>query len=204
MNPNNPFGNAARFPLCKRGTEGDFGTRTKFKSPLPPLLQRGGCRFTARRGANALSGMNKLQRGFSIISAIFLLVVLAFLGTAMVTLSTSQHQSSALDMQGTSAYQAARAGIEWGAFQVLQQAVTGVAYAAACTPGPTIGNLPAGTLAGTLAGYAVAVTCSSVIVPDSSAVGGNATVWQLTSVATQGVPGTAEYVERSISVSIGQ
>jgi MSHA biogenesis protein MshP len=59
------------------------------------------------------------QRGFGVISAIFLLVVLSALGAAMVRLSAVQHTGSALDVQGTRAYQAARAGIEWGLYQAL-------------------------------------------------------------------------------------
>ena len=47
--------------------------------------------------------MKKLQRGFSIVTAIFLLVVLSFLGVAMVTFSAAQHQSSALDVMGSRA-----------------------------------------------------------------------------------------------------
>jgi MSHA biogenesis protein MshP len=59
-------------------------------------------------------------RGFSLISAIFLLVVLAGLGVAMVSISTVQNTSSALDIQGVRAYQAAKAGIEWGLYMRLQ------------------------------------------------------------------------------------
>jgi MSHA biogenesis protein MshP len=55
--------------------------------------------------------------GVGLVTAIFLLVVLAGLGVAMVTIFTSQQQSSTLDVQGARAYQAARAGIEWGLFQ---------------------------------------------------------------------------------------
>jgi MSHA biogenesis protein MshP len=148
--------------------------------------------------------MRRLQQGFSIVSAIFLLVVLAFLGAAMVTFSTSQQQSSALDVMGVRAYQASRAGIEWGAFQILQSGVAGGAFATACQPGPTTSALVAGTLAGTLSGYAVAVNCTSVAVADANAAGGTATVYQLTSTATRGAAGTADYVERQIAVSIGQ
>jgi MSHA biogenesis protein MshP len=148
--------------------------------------------------------MKRLQQGFSIVSAIFLLVVLAFLGAAMVTFSTSQQQSSALDVMGVRAYQASRAGIEWGAFQILQPAVAGGAFLAACTPGPTISNLAAGTLAGTLSDFTVAVNCTSVAVPDANVAGGIARVYQLTSTATRGVAGTADYVNRQIVVSIGQ
>lgn len=53
-------------------------------------------------------------RGFAIISAIFILVVLAALASFVVSLTTSQSLTFAQDVQGTRAYQAARAGIEYG------------------------------------------------------------------------------------------
>ena len=59
-------------------------------------------------------------RGFGIVTAVFLLVVLAGLGAALVNLSTVQHTASALDVQGARAYQAARAGIEWGLYRQLR------------------------------------------------------------------------------------
>lgn len=61
--------------------------------------------------------MNRVPRtesGFVLPTAIFLLVVLAALATYMVSLSRTSHISSALDVQGTRTYLAARAGIEWG------------------------------------------------------------------------------------------
>lgn len=128
------------------------------------------------------------QHGFSIVSAIFLLVVLAFLGVAMTTFSTTQHQSSAMDVMGTRAYQAARAGVEWGAFQVLRNG--------ACAATATLPAMP-----GTLSGFTVTVTCAST--PHSEAgVPGN--VYQLTSTATQGTAGTAGYVERQMTVTIAR
>lgn len=138
--------------------------------------------------------MKNLQQGFSIISAIFLLVVLAFLGVAMVTFSTSQQQSSAVDVMGARAYQAARAGIEWGAYQVLQN---GGACAATTT-------LPA--LAGTLSGFSVTVTCSAIAASEVSAATGTGTVtvYGLTSTATQGTAGQPSYIERQIQVTIGK
>lgn len=137
--------------------------------------------------------MKKFQKGFSIVSAIFLLVVLAFLGAAMVTFSTNQHQSAAMDVMGARAYQAARVGVEWGAYQVLQ----GGGACAAQTP------LPA--LAGTLSGFAVIVTCVSSAASEVSAATGIVTVYDLTSTATQGgAPGSPDYVERQIQVSIAR
>ena len=50
------------------------------------------------------------QRGFTVVTAIFLLVVLAALGGFIATISTTQHIGSALDVSGARAYQAARSG----------------------------------------------------------------------------------------------
>ena len=138
--------------------------------------------------------MKNMQKGFSIVSAIFLLVVLAFLGTAMVTFSTNQHQTSAMDVMGARAYQAARAGMEWGAYQVL---VGGGACVASTV-------LPAGTLAGTLGGFAVRVDCGAIVASEVNAASGVVTVYALTSTATQGAPGNPDYVERVITATIAK
>lgn len=63
----------------------------------------------------------KHLRGFAILSAIFILVVLAALGAFALTVSSNQQIGSALDLQGVKAYQAARAGIEWGLYRQLRQ-----------------------------------------------------------------------------------
>jgi len=62
----------------------------------------------------------RFQRGFAIVSAIFLLVVLAALGGFIATVSTTQHVGSAQDVQGARVYYAARTGIEWGLYQALK------------------------------------------------------------------------------------
>lgn len=143
--------------------------------------------------------MKKLQAGFSIVSAIFLLVVLAFLGTAMMIFSTTQHQTAAMDVMGTRAYQAARAGIEWGAYQVLPGSAA--AFATACRAAPVSSVLATGSLAGTLAGFEVTVNCVASAHSDAAAT---VTMYQLRSTATQGQVGTSSYVERELQVSIAQ
>lgn len=60
------------------------------------------------------------QHGVSIVTAIFLLVVLSVLGTAIVSLSASQHKDSVLDLLGSRAYEAARSGMEYGLFRRLE------------------------------------------------------------------------------------
>ena len=69
-----------------------------------------------------MSRAPRTESGFVLPTAIFLLVILAALGGYMVSLSRTSHLSSALDIQGARAYQAARAGIEWAAWQAVMSA----------------------------------------------------------------------------------
>ncbi|WP_435627490.1 pilus assembly PilX family protein [Candidatus Ferrigenium straubiae] len=143
--------------------------------------------------------MQNMQRGFSLVTAIFLLVVIAALGVFAVTLSTTQQQSAALDVMGTRAYHAARAGIEWGAYQVLPNSAVAGGFAATCRGGAAsqvIAPLP-----NTLAGFNVNVQCVSSPHSEASAT---VTIYQLTSTATQGAVAMPDYVERQMTVTIAQ
>lgn len=129
------------------------------------------------------------------ITAIFLLVVLGSLGTMMVTFFVAQQQSSSLDVMGSRAYQAARAGIEWGAFNI-----TNAAPAAGCAgiPAPLFVN----TLAGNLSPFTVTLTCGMVAAVEG---GANIYIYTLTSTAFNGGgPGSKDHVERSINATIGR
>jgi MSHA biogenesis protein MshP len=131
------------------------------------------------------------QRGFSIVSAIFLLVVMASLGAFMVTFSTVQHTTAAQDIQGVRAYHAAHAGIEWGLYQVLQAGP-------ACPSSPT--TLPA--LGGTLSDFSVSVACSK---SDYVEAGTPVSVYVVTSTATNGASvGSAQYIERELRVTVSR
>jgi len=59
------------------------------------------------------------QHGFAIAAAIFILVLLATLALAITMLTTQTSTEAARDTLGSRAYQAARAGLDWAAFQVL-------------------------------------------------------------------------------------
>ena len=149
-----------------------------------------GARYKAQEGFLAPCTLNlaSAQSGFSLISAIFLLVVIAALGTFAVTLSTSQQQGAALDVLGSRAYQAARAGIEWGAYQALQNN--------SCSTTTTLTGLP-----NTLSGFSVKVDCNSAAASEASAT---VTMYQITSTAMQGTVATPNYVERQMSVTIAK
>lgn len=135
------------------------------------------------------------QSGFVLPTAIFLLVVLAALGGYMVSLSRTSHISSALDIQGGRAYQAAHAGIEWAAWQVVDPQ--------ALQPNPTPCPVSPATLtlSGTLAGFAVTVSCVRTLTTDGADA---VAVYQITSTATSGSPGEVDYVERQIQASFGK
>ncbi len=62
--------------------------------------------------------------GFALMAAMFIIVTLAAIGAYLLTISTGQLAAVAQDEQAARAYQAARTGIEWAAFQILKPAGT--------------------------------------------------------------------------------
>ena len=61
------------------------------------------------------------QQGFGAIAAIVVLVILALLAAAIVSMSATQQLTSAEDVLAARAWQAARAGNEWGLYQALKR-----------------------------------------------------------------------------------
>ena len=146
------------------------------------------------------------QAGISLVTAIFLIVVLAALGAIVVTVSGLQHTSSARDVMGAKAYLAARAGIEWGAFKVLQQAAP---LGAGVCPAPSTSiPMPAGT---DLTGLTVNVACALSNADEGSRVGpGNPLEFYLITATAcnqppcpNPAPGPA-YVERQLQATIAR
>lgn len=139
------------------------------------------------------------QRGFSLVSAIFLLVILSALGVFMLSISTMQQTTSTQDLQGSKAYQAAKAGIEWGVYQIMTPE-NSIAPLAVVAPYVCPASAPLPALGGALAGFTVTVGCQ----PLSTYVEGGNTVrvYRLTSTASMGVATKANYIERSMSASV--
>lgn len=116
------------------------------------------------------------QAGFSVVTAVFLVVVLALLGAFIVSVSGLQQAGHQLDVQGVRAYQAARAGLEWGAYQVLDPNNTlGTPALPSCPASPT----SLSGLAQSLSVFTVTVTCSA-----STTTEGNRNVGTYLLVAT--------------------
>ncbi|HEY4956870.1 MAG TPA: hypothetical protein VII31_03575 [Caldimonas sp.] len=127
------------------------------------------------------------MRGFALVSAIFILVVLALLGAMMVALSTTQHVGQVRDLFGSRAYFAARAGIEWGVYAALRNN----ACAASATLPP---------LAGSAQGFSVVVGCTLSGPFDEG--GTTVRVYKLTSTATRGAAGAPDQVERQLQAMV--
>lgn len=132
--------------------------------------------------------LNSRQRGFSIVSAIFLLVVLSALGAFMLTFSNVQQMTSAQDLQGSKAYQAARTGIEWGAYQALQNS--------SCNASAV--TIPLG---GNLAGFTLTVSCTNTAYTEG---GTPVNLYQITSTASSGTLGSTTYIERQLQATLAK
>lgn len=150
---------------------------------------------------------SRRQSGFAIISAIFILVVLAAMAAFIVHVSTHQSAGHVADVQGIRAYQAARTGIEWGLYNHLR-------------PPQTCAAASSFALGGNLAGFTVTVRCTpSDEVTNNNEAGTSPAGTQLfvrRIVATAcnqpaGAPATcpnlapgANYVERELAVVAGR
>ncbi|MGA9032231.1 MAG: hypothetical protein WB402_06940 [Sulfuricaulis sp.] len=137
---------------------------------------------------HAFSVSGKQQGGFALVAAIFIIVVLALLGIMMVTIGGMQRATASAAVQGARAYHAARAGIEWGAFQALPPTSSCVASSnfTLSVPG--------------LDGFNVTVQCTSTSHRERSPPDYN--VYVITSTATSGNFGDANYVSRRIQVTV--
>lgn len=132
------------------------------------------------------------QQGFLLPAAIFLLVVLGALGAYAVNLSVAQNVSSMQDVQGARAYQMARAGAEWAAYQVMEPATA------------TLGNCPSSGTVFNLEGFTVTVNCTRSA--DYYQRGGDHTIalYRIMATAQTGTVSTPNYIERQVVIDLSK
>ena len=131
----------------------------------------------------------------SLITAVFLLLVMAALALYVTHITTAQHGASTLDLEGSRAYHAARTGLEFGAFQAIS--------AASCPAAVNLA-LPAANFADFTS---VAVTCASTVHTEGTTA---RTLYRLTATACNDPGGVcpntvapgANYVERQLQLSV--
>lgn len=133
------------------------------------------------------------RAGFALPAALFLLVILAALGAFVLSVSSSQQIGAAWDIMGVRAYQAARAGIEWGTFEAMRNG--------RCAGSASF--LPAASLA------EFTVTVRATAAPASDELGAPVRVCGLEATACNrpaagDCPGAAgaNYVERQLQVAV--
>jgi MSHA biogenesis protein MshP len=119
--------------------------------------------------------------GFALVPALFLIVVIALLTAAVVRVTTAQQQTVSLALQQARALAAARAGIDWAAYNALTNG--------SCTGGTL--SLPQVSLTG----YSIVVTCAATAYSDGS---GSYFSYLINSTAIYGTYGTPDYVKRSV------
>lgn len=133
----------------------------------------------------AFCSVRSCQRGVSVITAIFLLLLMATLAAGMIQLMSTSHVNLAADVGGARAYQAARAGAEWGMYQLDPNAQT------ASLPNCVNGTPP-------IPGHTVNVTCLSY---DTTEGGRQIRIYRISSRATaNGVK--APGIERLVEVTV--
>lgn len=60
------------------------------------------------------------ERGFALVAAMFVMIIIALVIAAMARLSVTQVGTVSLGLQQARAYQAARAGLEWGIHRITR------------------------------------------------------------------------------------
>jgi len=128
------------------------------------------------------------QRGMALVGAIFLLAALGALAAGIAALVSFESSGSALDVQSARALRAAQAGIDWAAYRVLQGSDT----CASAWPSPTLAQ---GSLPGSLAPFAVTVSCTH-----TSHGSGNVEMYKIIATASSGSNASGDHVERQLLV----
>ncbi len=119
-------------------------------------------------------------RGFGLVPALFLIIVLAALAAVGVRVAGGQQQTVTLALQGARALSAARAGIDWGAYRALH------------------GTCANGTLTlneGALLGFTVTVTCTATTYNEG---GSTLNSYVVDATAVAGQYGMPDYVSRRV------
>jgi len=123
--------------------------------------------------------MNK-QKGITLVGAIFVLVIVSLLGQYLINITGVQRQTSLMTLQSARAYQAARAGIEWGVERIINSA----SCVASTTLTPNMTN------------FTTTVSCNAVGTYNED--GTEFTIYRITSESEYGSYGQIGYVSREL------
>lgn len=138
------------------------------------------------------------ERGFALVAALFVLVIIAVVVATMSRLSVTQNSSLDLAVQQARAYQAARAGLEWGLHQLMLESNAGVC---------PVGNVS--LAGGGLDDFSVSVACVKLpcATPTCAQTYSEGTrafnLYRLTATAANGSPDSrVDYAWRRLEVTV--
>ena len=129
----------------------------------------------------------KHTRGFSLMAALFILVVLTVISAFTVSIAGMSRNTASFAMQGLRAYFAARSGLEWGVHTITN------------TPSTCPADTTLTLTQGGLKGFNVRVTCAVTSFVEGTA---NINNFVLTSLATKGSFGDPNYVSREMQITV--
>jgi MSHA biogenesis protein MshP len=133
----------------------------------------------------------KRQSGFSLITAIFLLVVVAGLVVFMINIRAVQQQTLVYGIQGARAVSAARSGLEWGIYTAINGGDCNDVFSA-----------PSG--ATSISSFNISVSCISTLHIEGNSANKNITIFQITSTASVGTFGSLDYVSRRLQATVSK
>ncbi|SDS96395.1 hypothetical protein [Pseudomonas oryzae] len=129
------------------------------------------------------------ERGFALVAAVFLMVVIALVVVTMGRMAVNQSADADLALQQARAYQAARAALEWG--------INRVRATGACASGSV------SMAGGNLADFGVSLTCSRRDYTDET--GAAFSLFRLEASASNGAPGSrGDYAWRRLTATVGR
>lgn len=127
------------------------------------------------------------QAGFSLVSAVFLLVIVAMIAAYAVSLGTAQQGDTSLSLLGRRADFAAQSGLDWAIAQVINTAACPASGTSFVPDGPG------------LDGFTISVGCSSTAVTEGAI---SYPVYSLTVSATLGTASTEDFARRVVTAQV--
>ncbi len=132
-----------------------------------------------------MSKLIKKTEGVSLISAVFVLVILGMVSGFMVSIFTMAMHGTTMSMEGSRAYFAARSGIEWGLRQMINDP--------SICPTPTTLTLTQGAVKG----FSVQVSCTATPFNEGPH---SFNIFEFIAVADNGTFTDNDYVSRKLRV----
>ncbi len=134
-----------------------------------------------------MSNQQKSQQGFTLIAAIFLMVVISLLLVFLLRTGSENQWSSALRIQEARAFQSATSGLEWAIYRL---------GSGACPASPTTINFSEADLDG----FQVTIRCSSTSYTENTET---VTIFELEALAQKGSYGVSpDFVARQLRITV--